>query len=142
MPIIGYFLASLFSQEIINIDHRIAFILLSFIGGKMIRESYSLKKTECPEEEAPLDFKKMFPLAIATSIDALAAGVSFAFLDTSILPATLVIGICTLLLSMLGIKISKFLGTKFEKKAELIGGTILILMGIKILLEHLGIFSF
>jgi len=138
MPVAGYFAATLFADHIIAYDHWIAFILLGFLGGKMILGS--LKKEEIEKEEPSLNFKTMLPLAIATSIDAAAVGVSFAFLKVSIAPAVLLIGITTLILSMLGVKIGKLFGAKLKSKAEFAGGVILILLGIKILLEHLELF--
>lgn len=136
MPLIGYLLGIQFESKITFIDHWIAFFLLSLIGANMIWESFS-KKEECAS--ASLSFKEMFLLAVATSIDALAIGVTFAFLQVSILPAVSFIGITTLVLSMAGVKIGNVFGAKYKSKAELAGGIILILMGIKILLEHLGI---
>lgn len=140
MPIIGYILGSQFSDKISSIDHWIAFILLTLIGISMIKESLEKEeKSECKTEEEELNFKNMSILAIATSIDALAVGVTFAFLKVNIIPAVSFIGITTLVLSMIGVKIGNIFGVKYKSKAELVGGIILILMGIKILLEHLGI---
>lgn len=140
MPIIGYILGSQFSDKISSIDHWIAFILLSLIGISMIKESLEKEeKNECKTEVEELSFKNMSILAIATSIDALAVGVTFAFLKVNIIPAVSFIGITTLVLSMIGVKIGNIFGVKYKSKAELAGGIILILMGIKILLEHLGI---
>ena len=158
MPLIGYFVGSQFSDIIASADHWIAFVLLSFIGVRMILGS--LKKEGCPDRECPADVcsdrscpggkrpdteevslkpVKMFPLAIATSIDALAVGVSFAFLQVRILPAVSFIGITTFVLSMTGVKIGNVFGAKFKSKAEFAGGVILVLIGLKILLEHTGI---
>ena len=136
MPLIGYLLGSQFERYITNLDHWIAFLLLSLIGGNMLKESFS------KEEEANDSFalKEMFILSLATSIDALAVGVTFAFLRVDIIPAVLFIGIITFLLSTLGVKIGNLFGSRFKSKAEFAGGLILILMGIKILLEHLGVF--
>ena len=133
MPLIGYLLGSQFERYITNLDHWIAFLLLSLIGGNMLKESFS------KEEEANDSFalKEMFILSLATSIDALAVGVTFAFLRVDIIPAVLFIGIITFLLSTLGVKIGNLFGSRFKSKAEFAGGLILILMGIKILLEHL-----
>ena len=140
MPMIGYILGSQFSDKISSIDHWIVFILLSLIGISMIKESLEKEeKSECKTEEEELSFKNMSILAVATSIDALAVGVTFAFLKVNIIPAVSFIGITTLVLSMLGVKIGNIFGVKYKSKAELVGGIILILMGIKILLEHLGI---
>lgn len=137
MPAIGYLLGSQFEKYITAIDHWIAFVLLGIIGASMIKESL-----EKDEEEAndSLDVKTMFLLAIATSIDALAVGVTFAFLQVNILSAVLFIGCTTFVLSAVGVKVGNVFGTKYKSKAELAGGVILILMGLKILLEHLGIF--
>ena len=139
MPLIGYFLGSQFASYIESFDHWVAFILLILIGGNMIRESFSKE-----EEEADSSFgiKTMVVLAIATSIDALAVGVSFACLSVQIVPAVLFIGIVTFLLSMVGVKIGSIFGAKYKSKAELAGGIILVLIGFKILLEHLGILAF
>lgn len=134
MPLLGYTLGIQFEEKITFIDHWIAFILLSFIGVNMIREA--LSKSE-EETSASLAMREMLVLAIATSIDALAVGVTFAFLKVQIIPAISFIGIITFLLSMIGVKVGNIFGTKYKSKAELAGGIILILMGIKILLEHL-----
>ncbi len=135
MPTLGYLVGYRFQEKITAIDHWIAFVLLVFIGANMIRESFS------KEEEganASLAFKEMLLLAIATSIDALAVGVTFAFLpDIPILPAVSFIGVITFLLSALGMKVGNVFGTKYKSRAELVGGIILILIGSKILIEHL-----
>ncbi len=135
MPTLGYLVGYRFQEKITAIDHWIAFALLVFIGANMIRESFS------KEEEganASLAFKEMLLLAIATSIDALAVGVTFAFLpDIPILPAVSFIGVITFLLSALGMKVGNVFGTKYKSRAELVGGIILILIGSKILIEHL-----
>lgn len=136
MPLIGYLLGSQFERYITAIDHWIAFALLALIGGSMIKEALS-KDDECAD--ASLAPKTMFLLAVATSIDALAVGVTFAFLNVSILPAVSFIGVITFLLSLAGVKVGNVFGIKYKSKAELAGGIILILMGIKILLEHLGV---
>ena len=139
MPVIGYFVANLFANKITAYDHWIAFALLCFLGGKMIWESF--KKEECggAKQEASLGPKKMLPLAVATSIDALAVGVSFAFLRVSIIPAVALIGVTTLVISMAGVKIGHVFGRRFQSKAEFAGGIILALIGLKILLEHLEV---
>ena len=136
MPIIGYLLGSSFENLIIKIDHWIAFILLSSIGANMIRESFINDESN---NNDLVDIKTMLPLAIATSIDALAVGITFAFLKINILTSSLTIGITTFITSYIGVKIGNKFGTKYEAKAKLIGGIILIIMGIKILLEHLNI---
>ncbi|MEE1318361.1 MAG: manganese efflux pump MntP family protein [Ruminococcus sp.] len=138
MPLLGYLLGTQFESLITSIDHWIAFVLLGLIGANMIRESFS----EPDELNDSFSFKTMLPLAIATSIDALAVGVTFAFLKVEIFSAVSFIGITTLLFSAIGVKIGNVFGTKFKSKAEFIGGCVLILMGIKILLEHLGIINF
>ena len=136
MPAIGYVLGSQFERYIVNIDHWIAFILLSIIGGNMIKEALS-KEEECAD--ASLAAKDMFLLAVATSIDALAVGVTFAFLKVQILPAVTFIGVITFILSTLGVKVGNIFGCRFKSKAELAGGIILVIMGTKILLEHMGV---
>jgi len=137
MPLLGFLAASLFSEYIIAYDHWVAFLLLCFIGGKMIFGSF--KNDEPSNDEASIKPKIMLPLAIATSIDALAVGVSFSFLQVNILPAVLIIGAITFILSIIGVKIGNIFGAKYKSKAEFAGGVILILIGTKILLEHLEI---
>lgn len=136
MPLIGYLLGISFQNQIVNIDHWIAFILLGAIGINMIKEAIS-KDSE--KQNASIKFKDMLILAIATSIDALAVGITFAFLEVNIWLAITLIGIITFVISILGVKIGNIFGDKYEKKAEFAGGLILILLGVKILLEHLGI---
>ncbi len=136
MPLLGYLLGSGFEQSITSIDHWIAFVLLCLIGISMIKEALSGKEDNA---NGSLAIKTMFLLALATSIDALAAGVTFAFLRVDILPAVLFIGCITFLLSAIGVKVGNVFGTRYKSRAELAGGIILILMGTKILLEHLGI---
>lgn len=136
MPMIGYILGSQFERFITAIDHWIAFVLLGIIGTSMIREAMSGDEEHAT---ASLDVKTMFLLAVATSIDALAVGVTFAFLQVNIIAAVLFIGMTTLILSMIGVKVGNVFGLRYKAKAEIAGGVILILMGIKILLEHLGI---
>lgn len=137
MPVIGYALGIGFEESIKFIDHWIAFGLLAFIGGNMIKES--LSKDEDDNQNDDVNFKTMVVLAVATSIDALAVGVTFAFLNVNLILAISIIGVLTFIISLLGVKIGNVFGDKFEKKAELAGGIILILIGLKILLEHLGI---
>lgn len=139
MPIIGYSFGVTFSNVVKNIDHWIAFILLGIIGFNMIKESFD---DEIEKRNDNIDIKTMLLLAVATSIDALAIGVTFAFLKVNIFLAVLIIGIITLLLSLIGVKIGNKFGDKFQNKAELLGGIILIIMGLKILLEHLNIIPF
>lgn len=137
MPLIGYWAGSRFAEKISAFDHWIAFVLLAFIGGKMLWEG--LKKQEsCGDAPEPsLGLKKMLPLAVATSIDALAVGVSFAFLKVDIILAVICIGVITLVLSAAGVKIGHVFGLRFKSKAEVTGGVILILMGLKILIQHM-----
>ncbi len=136
MPFIGFLLGNRFKEYITAIDHWIAFILLCLIGISMIKEALS-RENDC--ENASLDFKTMLVLAVATSIDALAAGITFAFLRVEIIPAICFIGVITFILSATGVKIGNVFGLRYKSKAELAGGIILILMGSKILLEHLNI---
>lgn len=138
MPLIGYLLGKQFEWLITNIDHWIAFGLLVLIGANMVKESF--EKSE--EANDSFTFKTMILLAVATSIDALAVGVTFAFLDVQIIPAILIIGVTTFIFSAGGVKIGNVFGSRFKSKAELTGGIVLILMGIKILLEHLGVINF
>jgi len=139
MPLIGYLLGTQFAAHIIQFDHWIAFVLLSIIGINMIRESRCCTVSDA---SCSFGFKRMTILSLATSIDALAIGVTFAFLKVSIVPAVITIGITTFAISFVGVKIGSVFGVKYKSKAELAGGIILILMGIKILLEHLGIIHF
>lgn len=139
MPIIGYFLARNFGIYVAHIDHWITFILLSIIGGKMIAEAIK-KKDDCSSLDGKVDFKGMVVLAIATSIDALAIGIMFAFLRVNIWFAAIVIGGITFVLCTLGVKIGNIFGDKYERKAQLVGGVILVLIGVHILMEHLGVF--
>lgn len=136
MPLLGYLLGANFNHLIENFDHWIAFLLLSVIGGNMIREA--LQKEEEPLN-ASFGVKAMIPLAVATSIDALAVGVTFAFLKVQLIPAVSFIGIITFLFSYFGVKIGNVFGMKYKAKAEIFGGIILILIGVKVLLEHLGV---
>lgn len=137
MPLIGYLLGVRFEGLIKAVDHWIAFVLLGLIGANMIRES---RADDCEEEPMNASFspKAMFPLAVATSIDALAVGVTFAFLSVDILPAVCFIGAITFALSCAGVRLGNVFGAKYKAYAELFGGAVLILMGLKILLEHLG----
>lgn len=140
MPIIGYFLSRGFENIVVNIDHWIAFILLGTIGGNMIKEAMKEEKSDNCNDN--VNFKTMIILAIATSIDALAVGITFAFLNVNLLLAVVLIGIITFILSVIGVKIGNIFGDRFENKAEFAGGIILIFLGIKILLEHLHILKF
>ena len=136
MPLIGFLLGVQFQSLITSVDHWIAFVLLALIGGNMIRES---RDTDEENLSDSFSFATMLPLAIATSIDALAVGVTFAFLQVDIVPAVCFIGITTFTLSCIGVKVGNVFGAKYKSRAELFGGVVLILMGLKILLEHLGI---
>ena len=138
MPLTGYLLGSRFSGYIERFDHWIAFVLLALIGFNMIKES----REEEEEEEksyAGVNFKELLILAVATSIDALAVGVSFAFLGVHIAPAVTLIGCTTFVLTLVGVWVGNLFGSRYKSRAELTGGIILILIGVKILLEHLGI---
>ena len=141
MPLIGWLLGNRFEKYIKGIDHWIAFILLGIIGGKMLVEA--LKEDDEEEEvkcnDGHLDIKEMFILAIATSIDALAVGITFAFLDYPVAEAVTIIGVTTFIISVAGVYIGNFFGSRYKKRAEIVGGIILVLIGCKILLEHLGI---
>lgn len=137
MPAAGYLLGSRFERYVNAIDHWIAFVLLALIGANMVKEA--LSKDECQEANDSVDIKTMFLLAVATSIDALAVGVTYAFLQVAILPAVSLIGVTTFLLSVAGVKAGNVFGMKYKARAELAGGIILIVMGLKILLEHLGL---
>lgn len=136
MPLMGYFLGKQFESKITAIDHWIAFVLLSLIGLNMIKESREKEEENKEFKEASLQFKEMVLLAIATSIDALAVGITFAFLKVDIVPAVFFIGIVTFLLSSLGVKIGNLFGLRYKSKAELFGGIVLIAIGAKIVLEH------
>ena len=136
MPLLGFLLGSRFASYIADFDHWIAFILLALIGGNMIRESAAGEDTET---DASFGVRAMLPLAVATSIDALAVGLTFAFLSVRVLPAVTLIGAVTLVLSMAGVKLGNLFGARFRGKAEFAGGLILILLGLKILLQHLGV---
>ena len=133
MPAIGYFAGTLFADRIQGFDHWIAFVLLGFIGGKMIKESFSRDN----EKISSLGAAKMLLLAIATSIDALATGITFAFFEINIFTAAAIIGLTTFLFSIGGVKIGNVFGTRFKSKAEFLGGAVLVALGIKILAEHL-----
>lgn len=139
MPLIGYFLGMTFESIVTTFDHWVAFALLTLIGGGMIKESFD---DEDDKKNDKVDFKTMVVLAIATSIDALAIGITFAFFDVNIVLAVSIIGIITVIISVLGVKIGNRFGDKYQNKAQLMGGIILVLLGFKILLEHLEIISF
>lgn len=134
MPTIGYMLGTRFEKYVTSIDHWIAFVLLAFIGINMIKEALSGDEDEANDS---VDLKTMFLLAVATSIDALAVGVTYAFLQVRIIPAVAFIGVTTFVLSVVGVKIGNVFGLRYKSKAEIFGGIILIVMGAKILAEHL-----
>ncbi len=142
MPVIGYLLGTGFSDYIAAFDHWIAFILLAFIGGKMTIEAIRDKNDGDEEKTDTLKIGELTVMAVATSIDALAVGITFAFLSVKIVPAAVIIGVTTFALSLGGVLIGNKFGAKYKNKAELAGGIILILIGLKILLEHLGIINF
>lgn len=137
MPVIGYILTSSFKERIMSVDHWVAFVLLALIGANMIKES---REESCDIESSYFDFKTMVVLAIATSIDAMAVGITFAFLGVNIVYAAILIGITTFIISAFGVRIGTLFGIRFKSKAEFAGGVVLILLGTKILLQHLGIF--
>jgi putative Mn2+ efflux pump MntP len=139
MPVIGFFLGTLFAKQIEAFDHWVAFALLALIGGNMLKEAFC-KCDCCEEHDADLSVKTMFVMAVATSIDALAVGISLAMAgDVNIWVAMALIGVVTFLMCTAGVKIGNIFGNRFEKKAQIAGGVILILLGVKILLEHLGV---
>ena len=141
MPLIGFFLGTLFADAIEAFDHWIAFGLLALIGANMLKEAFGKEETDsCDIQGVDLSFKTMLVMAIATSIDALAVGISLAMAgDVNILAAVVLIGVITFSLSAVGVKIGNVFGSRYEKKAQFCGGVILVLLGVKILLEHLGV---
>ena len=145
MPLIGFFLGSLFARQIVAIDHWVAFVLLAVIGGNMLKEAFSKEEEGCDcgcDKSVDYSVKTMFVMAVATSIDALAIGISLSLAgNVNIWLAALFIGICTCTLSACGVKIGNVFGSRYEKKAQIAGGVILVLLGLKILLEHLGVIA-
>ncbi len=139
MPLAGWLLGAAFADMIAAVDHWIAFVLLAFIGGNMIREALGCGEEDCDPSLAPL---AMLVLAVATSIDALAVGVTFAFLRVDIVPAVALIGVCTFVISAAGVKVGNVFGTRYKSKAELFGGAVLVLIGLRLLLEHLELLPF
>jgi putative Mn2+ efflux pump MntP len=137
MPTAGYFLGLGFASKITSFDHWIAFVLLGFIGGKMIKDSFGKEESQTENRENPFGFLKMFTLAVATSIDAFAVGITFALFKVHIITSALLIGAITFGISMSGVKIGDIFGAKFKSKAEFAGGTVLVLLGIKIVIEHI-----
>ena len=143
MPTLGYLLGTTFERYITSVDHWVAFVLLCLIGGGMLKEGLAKEEEEKGEEREGFDFKSMLLLAVATSIDALAVGITFALLpDVNIFSAVGLIGTITFCLSAVGLKVGNIFGLKYKSKAEVVGGVILILIGVKILLEHLGVVNF
>lgn len=144
MPIVGWFLCKGFQNYIEAFDHWIAFALLAFIGAKMIVETLSEKEEDVVVEkmDPPLDMKEILMLAIATSVDALAVGISLAALDRPIVESATIIGVVTFIISIVGVYIGNFFGNRYKKRAELAGGIILVLIGVKILCEHMGWIAF
>lgn len=138
MPVIGFFFGTTFSSFVSSVDHWITFILLAIIGGNMINDS---SDDELEKRNDNVDIKTMLLLAIATSIDALAVGITFAFLKANLVQSIIIIGLITFVISITGVKIGNKFGDKFQNKAELIGGIILIIIGLKILLEHLELIA-
>lgn len=138
MPLLGWLLGNQLEQYIVSIDHWIAFILLGYIGGKMIWDAFHEEDEEIP---SGFDVKQLFLMAIATSIDALAMGITFAFLRVSIVPAITMIGTTTFVISLVGVWLGHRFGTRYKNKATLAGGIVLCVIGLKILLEHLGVLA-
>ncbi len=136
MPVTGYFLGSFFANAVTSFAHWIAFVLLAYIGGKMVKEAL---ESGDDHVDGAMDAKTMLLLAIATSIDALAVGITFAFMQVAVIPASLLIGCTTFTISAVGVKIGSVFGNRYQKKAEICGGVVLVLIGIKILLEGVGI---
>lgn len=141
MPFIGWAAANFFRDKMTSVDHWVAFALLVFIGGKMVYEALYEKDDKNQHENEKIDFKELFMMAIATSIDALAVGITFAFLNVNIAAAVTVIGLTTFILSFAGVVIGNRFGSVYKRKAEIAGGVVLIFLGIKILLEHLNILT-
>ena len=139
MPVIGFLLGFKFEKFIVSVDHWIAFILLGIIGANMIKEALSGDEDSV---DGSFTFRAMLPMAVATSIDALAVGITFAFLNVNIIYAAVLIGVTTFILSAIGVVVGNIFGAKYKSRAELLGGIVLILIGLKILLEHLEILSF
>lgn len=144
MPLVGWALGTQFESFVTPVDHWIAFILLAFIGGKMLWDAFHEEKDDedgcgCSKDNGHLDLRELTLLAVATSIDALAVGITFAFLQVDIVPAVVTIGITTFVLSLVGVIVGNQFGSRFERPATIAGGVVLILLGVKILLEHLGI---
>ena len=143
MPVIGWALGTQFERFITPIDHWIAFCLLAFIGGKMLLDAVRNEGCkECGEYRERLDLRELLMLAVATSIDALAVGITFAFLHVDIVLSATIIGITTFAISFAGVVVGNRFGARFERPATIVGGAVLVLIGVKILLEHLGVLAF
>lgn len=143
MPVIGWLVGSAFAAYVTAVDHWIAFALLAFVGGKMLWDAFHSEGEEEDETSMQkLDLRELFMLAIATSIDALAVGISFSFLQIDIVTAALIIGCTTFVLSLVGVVVGNRFGARFEKPSQIAGGIVLIAIGLKILLEHLGLIAF
>lgn len=141
MPFIGWALGSQFMWLIEPVDHWIAFVLLAFIGGKMIWEAFHEDEADASEDTSQIDLREFLVLAVATSIDALAAGISFAALSVDIVPSVALIGIITFVLSLIGVAVGHYFGARYQRPASVAGGVVLILIGLKVLLEHLGVLA-
>lgn len=144
MPVIGWLVGSTFAVYVTAVDHWIAFALLALVGGKMLWDAFHDEDAEEDDETSTqkLDLRELFMLAIATSIDALAVGISFSFLQIDIVAAALIIGCTTFVLSLVGVVVGNRFGARFEKPSQIAGGIVLIAIGLKILLEHLGLIAF
>ncbi len=140
MPLLGWLLGSQFAGYIQSFDHWVVFVLLALIGGNMLREAFSPEEETACAVNVRVDYRQLLLMAVATSIDALAVGVTFAFLQVRILPAVSLIGCVTFCLSLAGVAVGNYFGARYKQRAELSGGVLLILLGGKILLEHLGVF--
>ena len=136
-PLLGYFAASTFSKYVTAVDHWIIFALLAFIGGNMVREAFD-EDEENAKENAEFDWRHMLPLAVACSIDAFAVGVSFAFMRVNVWTSVIIIGVTTGAFSAVGLYIGRIFGSRWQKPAQIAGGAVLVLLGLKVLLEHLG----
>ena len=140
MPFVGWALGTQFMWLIEPVDHWVAFVLLAFIGGKMLWEAFHEDEDDCGcADTSGVDLREFVVLAVATSIDALAAGISFAALAVDIVPTVVLIGVITFALSFAGVAVGHFFGARYEKPASIVGGVVLILIGLKVLLEHLGV---
>ena len=142
MPLVGWALGSQFMGVIAPVDHWVAFVLLAFIGGKMLWEAFHEDDEGCGcEDTSAIDLREFLVLAVATSIDALAAGISFAALNVDIVASVSLIGVITFALSFVGVAVGHFFGARYERPASVVGGVVLILIGLKVLLEHLGVLA-